>query len=85
MPHAQDDTPPHAMDAATAQPAASPPLLQKIKEEEEEKRLLSFGKDKQEIQIDFEELLIAKEAQVKACLETLKPLCVNYGARYRQE
>ena len=28
---------------------------------------------------------IAKEAQVKACLETLKPLCVNYGARYRQE
>jgi len=28
---------------------------------------------------------VAKEAQVKACLETLKTLCVNYGARYRQE
>lgn len=27
----------------------------------------------------------AKEAQVKTCLETLKTLCVNYGARYRQE
>lgn len=28
---------------------------------------------------------IANEAAVKACLENLKTLCVNFGARYRQE
>lgn len=26
---------------------------------------------------------VANEARVKACLETLKPLCVSFGARYR--
>lgn len=28
---------------------------------------------------------VANEEKVKACLETLKTLCVNFGARYRQE
>lgn len=28
---------------------------------------------------------VGNEAQVKACLENLKTLCVNFGARYRQE
>lgn len=28
---------------------------------------------------------VSNEAKVKACLETLKPLCVNFGARTRQE
>lgn len=28
---------------------------------------------------------VANEVRVKACLENLKPLCVHFGARYRQE
>jgi hypothetical protein len=28
---------------------------------------------------------VAKEPQIKTCLENLKKLCVNFGVRYRQE